>query len=168
VGISVSRVGGNAQTKAMKGVAKSLKLDLASYWDLEAFAQLGTELDAVATRKLERGKRLVELLKQGQYQPLPFEDQVMMVFAGNEGYLDELPVDKIAAFEEKFLSYAHAAHAEIGDSIRETTKITDSTEQHLRTLMREFVDQFKQGKTPDPRSHEKRQPAKKVEEQAKA
>ncbi|RMG08326.1 MAG: hypothetical protein D6731_22130 [Planctomycetota bacterium] len=152
VGISVSRVGGNAQTKAMKKVAGSLKLDLASYWDLEAFAQLGTELDAVATRKLERGKRLVELLKQGQYAPLPMEEQVMIVYAGNQGFLDELPVDKVLEFQEKFLPYVRAAHAEIGEEIRTTGKLSAQNEENLSGVLRDFVDQFKQGKTPDPRS----------------
>jgi F-type H+/Na+-transporting ATPase subunit alpha len=160
VGISVSRVGGNAQTSAMKGVAKSLKLDLASYWDLEAFAQLGTELDAVASKKLERGKRLVELLKQGQYAPLPIEDQVMVVYAGNEGYLDELPVEKIPEFEKTFLPYVRAAHPEIGDAIRSTGKINKQTGANLAGVLRDFVDQFKQGKTPDPRSAQKKDAAK--------
>jgi len=156
VGISVSRVGGNAQTPAMKSVAKSLKLDLANYWDLEAFAQLGTELDAVATRRLERGKRLVELLKQGQYQPIPFEEQVMLIYAGNEGYLDELPVPRVLEFEQKFLPYVRGAHSEIPQDIRETRKLTDKTKKNLESVLRDFVDLFKQGKTPDPRSAEKK------------
>ena len=156
VGISVSRVGGNAQTKAMKAVAKSLKLDLASYWELEAFAQLGTELDAVATRKLERGKRLVELLKQNQYQPMPMEEQVVMVYAGNEGFLDQVPVAKVLEFEAKFLPYLRAAHPEILDSIRTTQDLTQQTKENLTGLLKEFVELFKQGKTPDPRSLEKR------------
>jgi len=156
VGISVSRVGGNAQTKAMKGVAKSLKLDLASYWDLEAFAQMGTELDAAATKSLERGKRLVELLKQGQFKPLPFEEQVIMVYAGNEGYLDEVPVDKVGEFERKFLPYVRGAHSEITTTIREKQKLDDQTETNLKGVLQDFVDQFKQGKTPDPRSAQKK------------
>ncbi|MCA8924157.1 MAG: hypothetical protein KDD82_20270 [Planctomycetes bacterium] len=156
VGISVSRVGGNAQTSAMKGVAKSLKLDLASYWDLEAFAQLGTELDAVATQKLERGKRLVELLKQGQFKPLPFEEQVIMVFAGNEGFLDEVPVNKVGEFEQKFLPYVRGAHSEIPTTIREKKKLDKVTEENLTSVLKDFIDQFKQGKTPDPRSAQAR------------
>ncbi len=162
VGISVSRVGGNAQTKAMKKVSGTLKLDLAAYWDLEAFAQLGTELDPVATRKLERGKRMVELLKQGQYQPMPFEDQVMIVYAGTKGYLDEVPVDKVLEFEEKFLPYVRSAHAEISTAIREEKVLTDKTEENLKAVLRDFVDQFKQGKTPDPRSAEKKKDAVKA------
>ena len=157
VGISVSRVGGNAQTKAMKGVAKSLKLDLANYWDLEAFAQLGTELDAVATRKLERGKRLVELLKQNQFVPMPVEEQVVMVYAGNEGFLDQVPVPRVLEFEGKFLPYLRAAHPEIIDSIKKTGDLTSQTKDNLAGILKDFVDLFKQGKTPDPRSPEKRQ-----------
>ena len=156
VGISVSRVGGNAQTKAMKAVAKSLKLDLANYWDLEAFAQLGTELDAVATRKLERGKRLVELLKQTQYNPMSVAEQVVMVFAGNEGYLDQVPVARVGEFEAKFLPYLRAAHPEILDSIKKTNDLTKENTQNLAPTLKEFVELFKQGKTPDPRSAEKR------------
>ena len=157
VGISVSRVGGNAQTSAMKAVAKSLKLDLASYWDLEAFAQLGTELDAVATRRLERGKRLVELLKQGQFQPMPFEDQVIMVFAGNEGFLDQIPVAKVLEFQDKLLPYLRSAHGEVTDAIRTSKKLSAQTETNLRSVLRDFVDNFKQGKTPDPRSAQKQE-----------
>ena len=156
VGISVSRVGGNAQTKAMKKVAGTLKLDLASYWDLEAFAQLGTELDAVATRKLERGKRMVELLKQGQYSPLPVESQIMIVYAGVKGYLDELPVNKVLEFQDKFLPYVRAAHSEIHEAILEKGVLTPQTEENLKAVLKDFVDQFKQGKTPDPRSAQKK------------
>jgi F-type H+/Na+-transporting ATPase subunit alpha len=159
VGISVSRVGGNAQTKAMKSVAKSLKLDLASYWDLEAFAQMGTELDAVAARRLERGKRLVELLKQGQYEPMPMEEQVVIIYAANEGYLDKVPVNKILEFQTKFLPYLRAAHAEILDSIRQTRDLNKQTVENLKSVLIDFVDLFRQGKTPDPRSAEKRKPA---------
>ncbi len=162
VGISVSRVGGNAQTKAMKSVASTLKLDLASYWDLEAFAQLGTELDPVATRKLERGKRMVELLKQGQYQPIPFEEQVMIVYAGTKGFLDEVPVDKILEFEEKFLPYMRAAHGEVGEALRNEKVLSPQTEENLKSILRDFVDLFKQGKTPDPRSAQKKKEAVKA------
>ncbi|MBX3465794.1 MAG: hypothetical protein KF878_02715 [Planctomycetes bacterium] len=156
VGISVSRVGGNAQTSAMKAVAKSLKLDLASYWDLEAFAQLGTELDPVAARKLERGKRLVELLKQGQYDPMPFEEQVVVIYAANEGYLDKVPVNRVLEFQSKFLPYVRAAHAEILDSIRATKGLSKQTVENIKSVVADYVELFKQGKTPDPRSAEKR------------
>jgi len=156
VGISVSRVGGNAQTKAMKKVAGTLKLDLASFKDLEAFAQLGTELDAVATRQLERGKRMVELLKQGQYAPMSFEDQVIMVFAGTKGYLDTVPVDKVNEYQEKLLPYINSAHMEIGEELRKTKKLGDKVVKNLEGVLQDFTDLFKQGKTPDPRSAEKK------------
>ncbi|MDC3378981.1 F0F1 ATP synthase subunit alpha [Planctomycetota bacterium] len=152
VGISVSRVGGNAQTKAMKGVAGSLKLDLASFWDLEAFAALGTELDAVATKKLTRGKRIVELLKQGQYVPMSVSDQVMLIFAANQGYLDELPVDRVQEFQKKFLPYVNGAHAELRDAISTGKKMSKETSGNLSAVLKDFVAQFKEGKTPDPRS----------------
>jgi F-type H+/Na+-transporting ATPase subunit alpha len=156
VGISVSRVGGNAQTKAMKKVAGTLKLDLASFKDLEAFAQLGTELDAVATRQLERGKRMVELLKQGQYAPMPFEDQVIMVYAGTKGHLDEVPVDKVNEYQEKLLPYINSAHKEIGEELRKTKKLGDNVVKNLEGVLTDFTNLFKQGKTPDPRSAEKK------------
>ena len=156
VGISVSRVGGNAQTKAMKKVAGTLKLDLASFKDLEAFAQLGTELDAVATRKLERGKRMVELLKQGQYAPMPFEDQVVMVYAGTKGFLDEVPVNKVNEYQDKLLPYIKSAHAEITDELRSTKSLGDKVVANLNSVLKDFTDLFKQGKTPDPRSAEKK------------
>jgi F-type H+-transporting ATPase subunit alpha len=156
VGISVSRVGGSAQTKAMKSVAGSLRLDLASYWDLEAFAQLGTELDPVSQRKLERGKRMVELLKQGQFSPLPFEDQVMIIFAANEGYLDSVTPDKVGDFEKKFLPYIKSVHAEIPKAIRESKVIADDTKKNLKAVLDDFIVSWKGGQAPDPRSLEKK------------
>ncbi len=156
VGISVSRVGGSAQTKAMKAVAGSLRLDLASYWDLEAFAQLGTELDAASQRRLDRGKRMVELLKQGQYSPLPFEEQVMMIFAANAGILDQVPVPQVPEFERKFLPYMRQVHPEISKGIREKKALDDATKASLKTVLEEFLVSFKGGSAPDPRSLEKR------------
>ncbi|MBI3726362.1 hypothetical protein HY251_20745 [bacterium] len=156
VGISVSRVGGNAQTKAMKAVARSLRLDLASYWDLEAFAQLGTELDAVSKRKLDRGKRMVELLKQGQFSPFPLEDQVMMVFAANEGFLDTVPPDKVQDFERKFLPYVRGVHPEIPDAIKKSRDLADDIKAALKKVTEEFVASWKGGAAPDPRSLAKR------------
>jgi F-type H+-transporting ATPase subunit alpha len=156
VGISVSRVGGNAQTKAMKSVAGSLRLDLASYWDLEAFAQLGTELDAVSQRKLDRGKRMVELLKQGQYAPLPFEEQVMMIFAANAGILDQVPVQQVPDFERKFLPYMRQAQPEIAKGIREKKALDDAGKAALKTILEQFLVSFKGGAAPDPRSPEKK------------
>jgi F-type H+-transporting ATPase subunit alpha len=117
VGISVSRVGGNAQTKAMKKYAGSLRLDLAQFRELEAFAQLGTELDAATQAQLERGKRLVEILKQGQYVPMSISEQVMMIFAGTQGYLDKIPVEKVKDFEMNFLKHLNEQHADLLDEI---------------------------------------------------
>ena len=113
VGISVSRVGGSAQIKAMKNkkVAASLRLDLAAYRELEAFAQLGTELDTATQQQLDRGARMVELLKQPQYQPMDVIDQVMVIYAGSQGYLDALPNDAVVAWEKDFLEYVNNSAA---------------------------------------------------------
>src|SRR5215213_7895011 len=105
VGISVSRVGGNAQTKAMKKIAGSLRLDLAAYRELEAFAQLGTELDKATQKQLDRGARLVELLKQPQYRPMPVEQEVMVIYAGTQGHLDDVPLNDVQRFQNEFLQY---------------------------------------------------------------
>src|SRR5271156_3156588 len=110
VGISVSRVGGNAQTKAMKQIAGSLRLDLAQYRALAAFAQFGSDLDKASLDQLNRGKHLVEILKQGQYQPLPLEKQIMIIFAGTKGYLDDLPVEKCRKFEDELYRFVDNAH----------------------------------------------------------
>src|SRR5438874_3124189 len=111
VGISVSRVGGNAQTKAMKKIAGSLRLDLAAYRELEAFAQLGTELDAATQKQLDRGARLVELLKQPQYKPMPVEQQVMVIYAATQGFLDDIPISRIQEFQHGLLQYIDASAA---------------------------------------------------------
>src|SRR3954447_13770134 len=111
VGISVSRVGGNAQTKMMKKIAGSLRLDLASYRELEAFSQLGTELDKATQRQLDRGAAMVELLKQPQYKPMPVEQEVMMIYAGTQGALDDVAVNRIAEFQNSFLTYVDSSHA---------------------------------------------------------
>ena len=115
VGISVSRVGGNAQTKAMKKYAGSLRLDLAQFRELEAFAQLGTELDAATQKQLDRGQRLVEVLKQGQYNPMAVSEQVAIIYAGTQGYLDKIPVEKVRDFEVKFIKFIDEAHPELLD-----------------------------------------------------
>ena len=104
-GISVSRVGGAAQVKAMKNVAGSLRLDLASFRELEAFAQLGTDLDPATQARLDRGYRMVELLKQSQYNPLTMTDQVMLIFAGTKGYLDEVPLADVGRWQDEFLEF---------------------------------------------------------------
>ena len=118
VGISVSRVGGNAQIKAMKQVAGRLRLDLAQYREMAAFAQFGSDLDAATQRLLNRGARLTELLKQPQFSPLKMEEQVAVIYAGVNGYLDPLPLNRVRAFEDGLLSLLRGRHAEILDSIR--------------------------------------------------
>jgi F-type H+-transporting ATPase subunit alpha len=122
VGISVSRVGGAAQIKAMKGVSGTLKLDLAQFRELEAFATFGSELDAISKAQLERGYRLVELLKQPLNSPMPVEEQVVVVFAGTKGYLDSLPVNQVRAFEAGLLEHMRSTHGGMLTGIRSNPK----------------------------------------------
>ncbi len=138
VGISVSRVGGNAQRKAMKKIAGSLRLDLASYRELEAFAQLGTELDAATQRQLDRGERMVELLKQPQYTPYPFNRQVVSIFAGTQGLLDDVPVDKVLAFEDDLLRHFEDELPEIYDELEETGTLSDELAATLKKVIQDF------------------------------
>jgi F-type H+-transporting ATPase subunit alpha len=140
VGTSVSRVGATAQTKAMKKVAGRLRLDLAQYRELEAFAQFGSELDKATQAALARGARMVETLKQPQYEPWPMEEQVVALFAGNEGYLDDIPVSDISRFQEELRENLRA-EGSIYKSIRETGDITEETDKKLR----EDLDKFKRG-----------------------
>jgi F-type H+/Na+-transporting ATPase subunit alpha len=160
VGISVSRVGGSAQIPAMKSYAKSLRLDLASFWDLEAFAQLGTDLDAATKAKLERGKRMVEVLKQGQYAPMSVEDQVIMIFAGDAGILDQLPKDDVGDFEYRALAYIHSTHNEIPTEIREVKKMSKSLTVSLKGVLEDFLRSYLDGTAPDPRSQAKKDQGK--------
>jgi F-type H+/Na+-transporting ATPase subunit alpha len=139
VGISVSRVGGNAQIKAMKQVAGSLRLDLASYRELAAFAQFGSDLDKSTQNTLNRGARLVELLKQGRYVPMPVEKQVIAIFAGTKGYLDGIEVEQVLKFRDDFLMFVESTHPEIGTAIAREKKLTPETEADLRTALDEFV-----------------------------
>src|SRR5881227_1333978 len=125
VGISVSRVGGNAQTKAMKKIAGSLRLDLAAYRELEAFAQLGTELDKATQAQLDRGARLVELLKQPQYKPMSIEQEVMVIYAGTKGYLDDVPLNRIAEFQNAFLAYVDASAPQLRQTLGDKKDLTD-------------------------------------------
>jgi F-type H+-transporting ATPase subunit alpha len=143
VGISVSRVGGNAQIKAMKKVAGRLRLELAQYRELEAFAKFASDLDKATQAQLRRGQRLVELLKQDQYQPMPVEEQVVLIFAGTQGYLDELPVEAVRRFEAEFLALMRAKHKDILDRIIETRDLDDETTQKLHGILKEFVSAFK-------------------------
>ncbi|MFI5532663.1 F0F1 ATP synthase subunit alpha [Kitasatospora sp. NPDC051853] len=143
VGISVSRVGGSAQIKAMKSVAGRLRLDLAQYRELEAFAAFGSDLDPASKAQLERGARMVELLKQGQYQPFPVEEQVVSIWAGTTGKLDDVPVADIRRFEREFLDFLRTSKKELLAGIVETSKLEDGTIDALT----EAVASFKQGFT---------------------
>jgi F-type H+-transporting ATPase subunit alpha len=142
VGLSVSRVGGSAQIKATKQVAGNLRLDLASYRELRAFAQFASDLDEHSRNQLERGGRMVEVLKQPPYSPVPIEKQVVMIFAGNKGYLDNIPVSAVTKFEAEFIPYMDAKHSDILNSIREDKKITDETEAKLIKALDDFSEAF--------------------------
>src|SRR4051794_14803925 len=138
VGISVSRVGGNAQTKMMKKIAGSLRLDLAAYRELEAFAQLGTELDKATQKQLDRGARLVELLKQPQYRPMPVEQEVMVVFAGTQGFFDDVPVNRVQEFQDSFLQYAESSAPGIRQSLQTKPELSKEVEEQLRQALNDF------------------------------
>jgi len=138
VGISVSRVGGNAQTKAMKKVAGSLRLDLAAFRELEAFAQLGTELDKATQQQLDRGYRMVELLKQPQFRPLPAADQVMSIYAGSKGYFDKVPVPRVQEAESNLLEFMREQKSEVRDALIKTGVLDDNTEAALKAALEEW------------------------------
>ncbi len=142
-GISVSRVGGAAQIKAMKKVAGGLRLDLASFRELEAFAQLGTELDPVTQARLDRGYRMVELLKQAQYKPMSVYDQVLSIFAATRGYLDDVPVAQVRDFEEKFLQFMRDRKADVIAKLKETNDLTSEVESGIRNALTEFKKGYK-------------------------
>ena len=142
VGLSVSRVGGAAQVKAMKQVAGTLRLDLAQYREKEAFAQFGSDLDQATQRQLARGQRLVEILKQPQYQPMSWVDQVVSIFAATNGYLDEQPLNALSKFETEFLNFVQTKKADLRKSIEEAGKIDDAAETELKSALDEFVQAF--------------------------
>jgi F-type H+-transporting ATPase subunit alpha len=142
VGLSVSRVGSAAQTKAMKKVAGSIKLELAQYREMAAFAQFGSDLDASTQKLLARGARLTELLKQGQYQPMPVEEQVASIFAGTQGFVDAVEVKDIVRYEAALLSYLRAEHADILKTIRDTKALDDDTAKKLKDALAAFGKQF--------------------------
>ncbi|HJP20335.1 MAG TPA: F0F1 ATP synthase subunit alpha [Alphaproteobacteria bacterium] len=142
VGLSVSRVGSAAQVKAMRQVAGSIKLELAQYREMAAFAQFGSDLDQATQRLLNRGARLTELLKQGQYQPMPVEEQVLAIFAGVNGYLDKFEVAQIAQFEESFLGEMRSQHAELVAEIRDQGEISEATEAKLKSILDDFSAKF--------------------------
>jgi len=144
VGISVSRVGSNAQTKAMKQVAGGLRLSLAQYRALAAFAQMGSELDKASMAQLTRGARMVEILKQGQYSPLPVEKQVAIIYAGTNGVLDDLPLDQIKAFEQELYRFLENAHPAILTTIKEKKTIDDEMKGKLNSAIQEFKSRFVQ------------------------
>ena len=138
-GISVSRVGGNAQIKAMKQVAGRLRLEYAQYRELEAFAQFASDLDAATQKQLARGERIVEVLKQPQYEPMPVEYQILMIFAVTNGYLDDVPTGKIRAWEAEFLEFLSSSRAELARSIRTQRALDDE----LTAQMRKVIDDYK-------------------------
>ncbi|MDI6711430.1 MAG: F0F1 ATP synthase subunit alpha [Thermoanaerobacterales bacterium] len=142
VGLSVSRVGGKAQRKAMRQVAGQLKLDLAQYRELAAFAQFGSDLDKATRARLTRGERLVELLKQDQYVPMPLEEMVMSLYCGVRGYLDDIPVDKVREFEAEFLKFMRTQKPEVGAAIKEKKEITSDVEPQLKSALEEFKKNF--------------------------
>jgi len=144
VGISVSRVGSNAQIKAMKQVAGGLRLSLAQYRALAAFAQMGSELDKASTAQLVRGSRMVEILKQGQYSPVPVEKQVAIIYAGTNGVLDDLPLDQIRAFEQDLYKFLENAHPAILTTIKEKKTIDDELKPKLNAVLQEFKTRFVQ------------------------
>jgi F-type H+-transporting ATPase subunit alpha len=142
VGISVSRVGGNAQIKAMKQVAGRLRLDLAQYRELEAFAEFGSELDKASQQQLARGARVVEVLKQPQYRPMPVEQQVISIWAVTGGYMDDIPLEDVKRFEEEFLAYVGSRHPEVGRHIRERGDLPEEIETVLKEAVLAFKETF--------------------------
>jgi F-type H+-transporting ATPase subunit alpha len=143
VGISVSRVGGNAQTKAMKKIAGSLRLDLAQYRELAAFAQFGSDMDAATKKQLTRGERMVEILKQGQYIPQSLSRQVGIIWAGANGYLDDLDVGVLAKFEEEFLAFIEKEFPDIFYNVENEREISDATDKKLHEAVTKFKEEFK-------------------------
>jgi F-type H+-transporting ATPase subunit alpha len=143
VGISVSRVGGSAQIKAMKKIAGSLRLDLAAFRELEAFAQLGTELDTSTQKQLDRGARMVELLKQPQYQPFDVIDQVISMYAGTKGYLDKVALKDVSMFEKDMLNYFQTTAKHIRDELASTKALSDDLAKKLADAMATFAGDWK-------------------------
>ena len=141
-GLSVSRVGGAAQIKAMKKVAGSLKLELAQYRDLAAFAQFGSDLDKATQRRLEQGERMMEILKQPQYSPMKVEDQVVILYTVVNGYLSDVPIGRISQFEKEFLNFVNNNYPEIINSIKETKDLTEETEKKIQEAIEEFKKSF--------------------------
>jgi F-type H+-transporting ATPase subunit alpha len=146
-GISVSRVGGNAQIKAMKKVAGGLRLDLAAFRELEAFAQMGTDVDAGTQARLDRGYRMVEILKQGQYQPLNVTDEVFVIYAGTRGHLDKVPVKEVAAWEKGFLEFMLNQKPEVREELASKKDLSDELVQKIEASIAEYQAQYAAGGT---------------------
>ncbi|MFP6575837.1 MAG: F0F1 ATP synthase subunit alpha, partial [Pirellulaceae bacterium] len=144
-GISVSRVGGAAQIKAMKSIAGGLRLDLAAFRELEAFAQLGTELDPDTQARLDRGYRMVELLKQAQYEPLPVAQQVLIIYAGTKGFLDKVPVNEVQQWESQFLQFVRSSKADLLAQITSEGALTDEVTAAVEAALTEFQGQYSGG-----------------------
>lgn len=142
VGISVSRVGGSAQIKAMKKVAGTLRIELAQYRELEAFAKFGSDLDPATQRQLRRGERLVEVLKQGQYRPMPVEEQIAIIFVATQGLLDPLPVHQVRAFEQEFLERLRLRYAEQLKQLAQTGELTDELAQIFRKEAQALIEVY--------------------------
>jgi F-type H+-transporting ATPase subunit alpha len=143
VGVSVSRVGGNAQIKAMKQVAGRLRLDLARYREVLAFAQFATDLDKATQEQLARGARLTEILKQPQYEPMPVENQVMIIYAGNNGYLDDVPLENVKGWEREFHQFMKDKYPDVGMEIKKSKVLSETTEELLKKAIVEFKQQHK-------------------------
>ena len=142
VGLSVSRVGSAAQTKAMKKVSGSIKLELAQYREMAAFAQFGSDLDASTQRLLNRGARLTELLKQPQYAPMPFEEQTVSIFAGTNGYLDAIPTERVTDYEAAMLAFMRTEHADVLKLIRDSRDFGDEAREKTKAALDAFAKQF--------------------------
>ncbi|MCA9601440.1 MAG: F0F1 ATP synthase subunit alpha, partial [Myxococcales bacterium] len=142
VGISVSRVGGNAQIKAMKQVAGRLRLELAQFRAMEAFAQFASDLDAASRQQLARGERLVEILKQGQYVPRPVEEQIVIIYAGTRGHLDSLPSDSLQRYEAELISFLRSKHADVIKGIVEKRELTKEIDASLDAALKAFAQIF--------------------------
>ena len=142
VGLSVSRVGGAAQIKAMKQVAGKLRLDIAQYRDLAAFAQFATDLDEKTRSQIERGVRMVELLKQGQFVPMPVEEQIVLLFAGTQGFLDKIEIEKMAEFESRYLEYFKTHQKKLLEKIKKEQKISDDMIEDLKKIIEDFVKRY--------------------------
>jgi len=144
VGISVSRVGGNAQIKAMKQVAGTLRLDLAQYREMAAFAQFGSDLDQTTQRQLNRGGRLVEILKQGQYEPLPVQKQILIIYAGTNGFIDHLPVSALKKYEQELFAFVESKHPDLLAEIVKKRELSEELRARMKKLLEEFNASFKE------------------------